>query len=125
MTKDIPYNNLPSCTGKDTRPTAARCSPQARHFKTGELLVFTAKRLRTLQGHSADGRRHQGTTGCRRAIALEDAAKGGKAACIVRVATVMKDKLTGVAADAFDTGKPLAGFDAHFSRQQIVPERSI
>ena len=37
----------------------------------------------------------------------------------------MKDKLTGVAADAFNTGKPLAGFDAHFSRQQIALVTSI
>ena len=115
MIKDIPYNK-PSFLHWEGHPTNSRAVLTAGEaFKTGELLVFTAK------GYEP----YKGTALTADAIALEDAAKGGKAACIVRVATVMKDKLTGVAADAFDTSKPLAGFDAHFSRQQIALVTSI
>ena len=125
MTKDIPYNK-PSFLHWEGHPTNSRAVLTAGEaFKTGELLVFTDKGYEPYKGTELTADATKAPQGVVVAIALEDAAKGGKAACIVRVATVMKDKLTGVAADAFDTGKPLAGFDAHSSRQQIAPERSI
>ena len=125
MTKDIPYNK-PSFLHWEGHPTNSRAVLTAGEaFKTGELLVFTAKGYEPYKGTALTADATKAPQGVVVAIALEDAAKGGKAACIVRVATVMKDKLTGVAADAFDIGKPLAGFDAHFSRQQIALVTSI
>ena len=59
------------------------------------------------------------------AFALADADKDAQVPCIIRNATVLIDKLTGVAADAFDDTKPLHPLVAHCNAQGIALNTSI
>ena len=75
MTKDIPYNK-PSFLHWEGHPTNSRAVLTAGEaFKTGELLVFTAKGYEPYKGTALTADATKAPQGVVVAIALEDAAR--------------------------------------------------
>ena len=118
-TQTIQYDK-PSFLHWEGHPTNSRTRVKAaKQAKAGEVLVLTDKgtTLPTIPATAVPG--------AVVAFALADADKDAQVPCIIRNATVLIDKLVGVAADAFDDTKPLHQLVAHCNAQGIALNTSI
>ena len=124
-TQTIQYDK-PSFLHWEGHPTNSRTRVKAaKAVKAGEVLVLTDKGYEPYKGTTLPTIPASAVPGAVVAFALADADKDAQVPCIIRNATVLIDKLVGVAADAFDDTKPLHPLVAHCNAQGIALNTSI